>query len=168
MSASAPLATVGRKKAACRDGPQATSRWAFEKFWIIKLAATTLGGIGGASVTRPWIWAISPRHANLLSALVLLVGAGKGIRRRRKAVNLKVLELALLGADLYWTIQTGWLCRLVETEAENVDLLVRISKRGIAALAGSTIPLTECARGSGGQRGCGHCKQDNRREPKLP
>ena len=87
-----------------RDGPQATSRWAFEKFWIIKLAATTLGGIGGASVTRPWIGAISPRHANLLPALVLLVGAGKGIWRRRKAVDLKVLELALLGTDLYWTI----------------------------------------------------------------
>ena len=41
-------------------GQQATSRWTFEKFWIIKLAATALGGIGGASVTRPWIGAISP------------------------------------------------------------------------------------------------------------
>jgi hypothetical protein len=134
---------------------------------IIKLAATTLGGIGGASVTRPWIGAISHPSTLIFYRPWLLVGAGKRIRRRCEAVDLKVLELALLGTNLHWTIQTGWLCRLVETEAENVDLLVRISKRRIAALAGP-IPLTECACGSGGQRGCGHCKQDNRREPKLP
>jgi hypothetical protein len=110
----------------------------------------------------------SPRYSPRQPALVLLVGAGKGIQRRSEAVDLKVLELALLRTDLYWTIQAGWLCRLVETQAENVDLLVRISKRGIAAFAGSTIALIECACGSRGQRGCGHGKQDNHREPKLP
>jgi hypothetical protein len=114
---------------------------------------------------RPWIGANSPRHADFPPALVLLVGARKGIRRRRKAVDLKVPELALAWTDLYRTIQTGGLCRLLETE---VELLVRISKRGIAALAGSAIPLTERVCGSRGQRGCGDGKQDSRREPKLP
>jgi hypothetical protein len=50
-----------------------------------------------------------------------------------------------LGAELHRTIQTGWLCTLAE--AENVDLLVWISKRRIAALANATIPLVECPRG---------------------
>ena len=40
-----------------------------------------------------------PRHAN--TCLGFSGGAGKGIRRRREAVDLKVLELALLGTDLY-------------------------------------------------------------------
>jgi len=75
--------------------------------------------------------------------------------------------LALLGTDLHRTVQTGWLCALVVTETENVELLIWISKCGIAALASSTIPLTECPCGSRGQRDCGHCNQDNRREPKL-
>jgi hypothetical protein len=117
---------------------------------------------------RPWIGVNSARHADFPPALVLLVGARKGIRRRRKAVDLKVPELALSWIDLDRTIQTGWLCRVIGTEAENVDLLVRINKRGIAALAGPAIPLTECACGSRGQRGCGDGEQDSRREPKLP
>jgi hypothetical protein len=63
----------------------------------------------------------SPSYSPRQPALVLLVGAGKGIQRRREAVDLKVLEFALLRTDLYWTTHTGWLCRLVETEAEYVD-----------------------------------------------
>jgi len=171
MSASGQDHRFGRSdrmSALVQDAYTSMTAGTLEKFLITKLTATMLGRTGGAPVMRPWIGAISPRHANLLPASVLLVGAGQGIRRRREAVDLKVLELALLGTDLYRTIQTGWLCRLVETEAQNVDLLVRISKRGIAAIAGSTIPLTECACGSRGQRGCGHRKQDNRREPNLP
>jgi hypothetical protein len=51
--------------------------------------------------------------------------------------------------------------------AEVVDLLVWISKRRIAAPAGAKIFLTECPRGGSSQRDYGHCKQGNRREPKL-
>ena len=75
--------------------------------------------------------------------------------------------MAWLGTDLDRTVQTGWLWALVETVTENIDLLIWISKRGITALASSTIPLAECPCGSRGQRDCGHCKQNNRREPKL-
>jgi hypothetical protein len=60
----------------------------------------------------------------------------------------------------------GWLPTLVETK-HFADLFVRIAKRGIAALGGSTISQTECSRGNTGQQGRGHCKQYNRREPKL-
>jgi hypothetical protein len=55
---------------------------------------------------------------------------------------------------------------LVETK-HFADLFVWISKCGIAALGGSTISQTECSCGSTGQRGCGHCEQYSRQEPKL-
>lgn len=72
------METLLRNALTAASGQQATSRWAFEKFWIIKLAATALGGIGGASVTRPWIGAMSPRHANLLPALLYWWGRERG------------------------------------------------------------------------------------------
>jgi hypothetical protein len=70
-----------------------------------------------------------------------------------------------LGAELYRTIRTEWLC--ARALAENVDLLVWISKRRIATPASAAVLLTECPCGGSSQRDCGHCKQGNHCEPKL-
>jgi hypothetical protein len=70
-----------------------------------------------------------------------------------------------LGTELYRTIRTEWLC--ARALAENVDLLVWISKRRIAAPASAAVLLTECPCGGSSQRDCGHCKQGNHCEPKL-
>ena len=91
--------------------------------------------------------------------------AGKRIGREGEAVRAVILILILPGTALHRPAHAGWLRALVE--AENVDLFVRIGKRGIAALATSTISLTERPRGKSAQRDCGYCKQDSRRQPKL-
>jgi hypothetical protein len=49
-----------------------------DKFGIIKLAATTLSGTGGASVTRSWIGAISPPARQSSTGLGFIGGGGKG------------------------------------------------------------------------------------------
>jgi hypothetical protein len=78
---------------------------------------------------------------------------------------LELSWLVPLGIELHRTIRTECLC--LTLLAENVDLVVWISKCGIAPLANSTIPLTERPRASRGQRERGHGQEDNRREPKL-
>jgi hypothetical protein len=88
---------------------------------------------------------LPPRLRRAIEIQISIARARKGIRRRTESVALPALEwsyLALLGAELHRAIQTGWLCALAE--AENVDLLVWISKRRIAALANATIPRAEC------------------------
>jgi hypothetical protein len=103
------------------------------------------------------LWAVEMR--------TLVARAGKRIRREREAVRAVIFILILPWTALHRPAQAGWLRALVE--AENVDLLVRIGKCGIAALATSSIALAERPRGKSAQRDCRNCKQASRREPKL-
>ena len=73
-------------------------------------------------------------------------------------------EVAQIGAELHHrAIRTERLRAL----AEVFDLIVRISKRRVAVPAGAKVFLSERPCGGSGQQDYGHCKQGNRREPKL-